>query len=99
MVITEIAEEIIGTDMKEITNMIEKEGRIEIIIDLSGTRDTTEIVIEIEEVIETEIMTKEIEMTEEEEIDRQEGEIGLDPLTAGREKEIVLLIGKKKKQI
>ena len=80
----------------EITNTIE--GQIAIIINLSVIQGMIEIVTETEEVTEIEIMTKEIEMTEEEEIDRQEGEIGLDPLTAGREKEIVLLIGKIRKQ-
>ena len=94
MVITESAEEIIETDMIEITNTIEKEVQIEIIIDLNGTRDTTEIVIEIEEVIEIEIMINEIEMTEEGETDHQEDVIGLDLLIVGREKEIALLIGK-----
>ena len=92
--ITESAEEIIETDMIEITNTIEKEVQIEIIIDLNGTRDTTEIVIEIEEVIEIEIMINEIEMTEEGETDHQEDVIGLDLLIVGREKEIALLIGK-----
>ena len=94
MVITESAEEIIETDMIEITNTIEKEVQIEIIIDLNGTRDTTEIVIEIEEVIEIEIMINEIEMTEEGETDHQEDVIGLGLLIVGREKEIALLIGK-----
>ena len=92
--ITESAEEIIETDMIEITNTIEKEVQIEIIIDLNGTRDTTEIVIEIEEVIEIEIMINEIEMTEEGETDHQEDVIGLGLLIGGREKEIALLIGK-----
>ena len=91
--ITESAEEIIETDMIEITNTIEKEVQIEIIIDLKGTRDTTEIVIEIEEAIEIEIMINEIEMTEEGETDHQEDEIGLGLLIVGREKEIALLIG------
>ena len=92
--ITESAEEIIETDMIEITNTIEIEAQIEIITDLNGTRDTIEIVIEIEEAIEIEIMINEIEMTEEGETDHQEDVIGLGLLIGGREKEIALLIGK-----
>ena len=96
MVITESAEEIIETDMIEITNTIEIEAQIEIITDLNGTRDTIEIVIVIEEATEIEIMINEIEMTEEGETDHQEDVIGLGLLIGGREKEIVLLIGKYK---
>ena len=92
--ITESAEEIIETDMIEITNTIEIEAQIEIITDLNGTRDTIEIVIEIEEATEIEIMINEIEMTEEGETDHQEDVIGLGLLIGGREKEIALLIGK-----
>ena len=92
--ITESVEEIIETDMIEITNTIEKEVQIEIITDLNGTLDTIEIVIEIEEVIEIEIMINEIETTEEGETDHQEDVIGLGLPIVGIEKEIALLIGK-----